>query len=321
MAKYIFANNASAALAAGVVGTDQTLVLASGQGELFPSPGVEEIAPLVLRKATGEVEVMYCWQRDGDTLSVIRGREGTTAQAWAATDRVSNRLTAGSLNYWAGGIEGSLSIDSNHVFTNSTTRDEYFTENPDELEEGLFIAVGSGFQMRSGDAWRTMNAVMRGEVGPVGDVTQEALNAVAQAETYANAVLDTNALAYDPDAFFYDFPMVAVGSDGMTYRAMGDDVTRLDIGDDWEAGGGGTDEYYYTGDNIPAEAPDRVAFDGDLAVQGAVGSLAAGTWGWGDGDTLGSDTFYVRLSDGADPDTKDAGFIKYRNDIDPVTGE
>jgi hypothetical protein len=320
MPKFVFTNTASAQLAASLTTTDDTVQLVAGQGALFPEPGDNERAALVMRKSTGEIEIMHCTARSDDVLTVIRGQEDTTALEWDASDWISNRTTAQALNSWASADVGALAIDPMHVFADTSERDDYFIANPDELEDGIFIVLGGGFQMRADETWRNMTAVMRGEQGETGDVTQAALNAVADAETYATTVLETNALAYDPDTYFYDFPMVAVGSDGMTYRAMGDDVTALDIGDDWEASASGTSEYYYTGTNIPATQPDRVAFDGDLATEGTMGSLAAGEWDFGDNDTLGADTFYVRLGDDSDPDTKGPGFIKYRDDIDPVTG-
>ena len=42
---------------------------------------------------------------------------------------------------------------------------------------------------------------------------------------------------------------------------------------------------------------------------GTIGSLAAGAWDWGDNDTLGFNTVYVRLTDGVDPDTKTTGYL------------
>ena len=43
---------------------------------------------------------------------------------------------------------------------------------------------------------------------------------------------------------------------------------------------------------------------------GTVGSLSAGQWDWGDNDALGYSTIYVRLADGADPDSKAAAWVE-----------
>lgn len=87
-------------------------------------------------------------------------------------------------------------------------------------------------------------------------------------------------------------------ADGVTYQ--------------WTASGSGTDEYYceIAGGGDPSLAdPDAVRVDGALATEGILGSLAEGEWGYGDNDTLGWSTVYVRLTGGSDPDT--AGKIIY----------
>jgi hypothetical protein len=79
----------------------------------------------------------------------------------------------------------------------------------------------------------------------------------------------------------------------------------------WTASASGTNEYYYTGDlfqHIPnavhiADTPTAISVN-------ALGSLGAGEWSWGDNDTIGNDTIYVRLADGTDPDTKAADYIQ-----------
>lgn len=75
----------------------------------------------------------------------------------------------------------------------------------------------------------------------------------------------------------------------------------------WSASASGTAEYYYTGTAI--EEPTYVKLDGTLATEGTVGSLAAGTWGWGDNDTLGASTLYVRLSDDSSPGATDVAYF------------
>lgn len=90
----------------------------------------------------------------------------------------------------------------------------------------------------------------------------------------------------------------------------------------WTASGAGTSEYYLrtSGGTDPGlAAPGRVLLDGASAASGALGTLAAGTWGYGDNDTLGYSTIYVRLSDGADPDSKVRDFVEFQQV--PVAGD
>jgi len=81
----------------------------------------------------------------------------------------------------------------------------------------------------------------------------------------------------------------------------------------WTASGSGTNEYYLEaaggGDPGIDNEPGKSLADGSELTPGSAGSLAAGEWDWADNDTLGFSTVYVRLSDGADPDSKAAGFV------------
>ena len=89
-------------------------------------------------------------------------------------------------------------------------------------------------------------------------------------------------------------------TDGVTYR--------------WTASGSGTDEYYLeliAGGDPSVDTPLAVSLNDTLSTEGTVGSLAAGEYDYGDNDTLGYDTIYVRLSDGTDPDSKSAGYVVY----------
>ena len=73
------------------------------------------------------------------------------------------------------------------------------------------------------------------------------------------------------------------------------------IGGRWTASGSGTNEYYYSMD-IPE--PLRLLIDGSEAATGTLGSLADHAWNWGDNDSLGYNTIYVR-DDSGDPDNLD----------------
>lgn len=76
--------------------------------------------------------------------------------------------------------------------------------------------------------------------------------------------------------------------------------------DNWLASGSGTNEFYLvnTADFYSATEPDRMYENAVLMVEGVVGTLGIRQWAWGDNDTLGYNTIYVRLSDETDPDLK-----------------
>ena len=97
-----------------------------------------------------------------------------------------------------------------------------------------------------------------------------------------------------------------------TLTSSGETETAIDLltaaGTDWTASGSGTDEYYIPlGSSLySAVEPDKVYEDSIELVQGTLGSLGISQWAFGDNDGLGADTIYIRLSDGTDPDTKNA---------------
>lgn len=91
----------------------------------------------------------------------------------------------------------------------------------------------------------------------------------------------------------------------------------------WTASGSGTNEYYLrtSGSADPAIGgqPGGVYVAGVLATEGTAGSLTAGQWDYADNDTLGYSTIYIRLSDGADPDSKALDYVTFRSI--PVAGD
>lgn len=98
MTTYVFANNASSTLAAPISSAATTLELAAGGGAKFPALGAGQVFTLSLTDAaTGLVnEIMLCTGRAGDTLTVTRAQEGTTAVPWTTGDFSNNFLTAGT---------------------------------------------------------------------------------------------------------------------------------------------------------------------------------------------------------------------------------
>lgn len=87
----------------------------------------------------------------------------------------------------------------------------------------------------------------------------------------------------------------------------------------WTASGSGTAEYYVrtaanANPGFVATPPSTsgVYLNGTSATKGTLGSLAAGTWGYGDNDALGYSTVYVRTSGGVDPDTLSADYVQFR---------
>lgn len=103
MADYLFTNHATSRLRIATDATSPTITLPTGDGNMFPQPagdGSNQFAISIDDRRTGQLEICICDSRNGDILHVLRGQEGTTAQNFIVGAVVSNRLTAGTLQYF-----------------------------------------------------------------------------------------------------------------------------------------------------------------------------------------------------------------------------
>ena len=110
----LFKNNATATLAASVSSTATTIVLSSGLGALFPLPSGTTYFYGTLYDSLGNYEIVKCTARTSDSLTVVRGQEGTTALAFNIGDGFAQRLTAAGLNNFA-------QLDGTNNFTGTVT--------------------------------------------------------------------------------------------------------------------------------------------------------------------------------------------------------
>lgn len=86
----------------------------------------------------------------------------------------------------------------------------------------------------------------------------------------------------------------------------------------WTASSSGTNEYYCelagSGDPSISDNPDYVTLDNKKITEGTIGSLNDHQWAYGDNDTLGYSTLYIRDESG-DPDTTG---VEIRNVLVPT---
>ena len=100
---FLFSNNAQTTLAESLTSTATNLTVASGKGALFPTPADGNLFAVTLTSATNpdEVEICHCSAVNSDTLTILRGQDGTTAQTFSAGDLVSLFPTAGVTSLFA----------------------------------------------------------------------------------------------------------------------------------------------------------------------------------------------------------------------------
>jgi|GEM_PF-5414006 len=97
----ILANNATSLLALGIDEQETTIQLKAGDGSKFPTLTAGQFFPVTLVAPDREIEIVYVTARTGDTLTVLRGQEGTAQRAFPAGSVVELRLTAGLLGRFA----------------------------------------------------------------------------------------------------------------------------------------------------------------------------------------------------------------------------
>lgn len=113
----LFSNYASAPLAASISSSATTVTVTSGQGALFPAVPAGSVFYATLTDSSNNLEIVKVTARSTDALTVVRAQEGTTARAYAATDKLELRLTAAGLNNLVQ-LDGAQTVTGVKTFSN-----------------------------------------------------------------------------------------------------------------------------------------------------------------------------------------------------------
>lgn len=110
-----FSNNGKTTLSSGITTSATSLTVADGS--LLPAITGSESFFLTLEDTSGNVEIVKVTARSGNSLTVTRAQESTTARAFSAGDKAENRLTAAGLNSFVSDsgdtMTGDLSFGDN----------------------------------------------------------------------------------------------------------------------------------------------------------------------------------------------------------------
>jgi hypothetical protein len=90
-------NNASGTLATAISASDTGIVLTTGNGASFPALGVGDYFYATLESTGGTFEVIKVTVRSGDSMTVVRAQEGSTANSFAAGSRIELRVTGAAV--------------------------------------------------------------------------------------------------------------------------------------------------------------------------------------------------------------------------------
>lgn len=119
MSTLLFSNNATTTIAGSISNVATAVNLSPGSGALFPALSAGQVfIGTFVDAATGLLrEIVQVTARSGDTLTIVRAQEGTTALGWTAGDIFANLWTAGQAASMA---QGSPQLQK-QVFTASGT--------------------------------------------------------------------------------------------------------------------------------------------------------------------------------------------------------
>ena len=92
----LFTNNAASELTAAISDTDTSISVTATTGADFPNPTAPDYF-LVTLMNTDDTEIVKVTARSGDTMTIVRAQEGTTAAAFAIGALVELRVTAGTM--------------------------------------------------------------------------------------------------------------------------------------------------------------------------------------------------------------------------------
>lgn len=151
----LFTNNAAASLDGGITSVDTSLTVLSGQGALFPNPSSGDYFLITLQGITGTpIEIVKCTARSGDTMTIVRAQEGTTASNFIGGDLVQLRITAGvmqsTVNNTGGASAGGVIYEN---YTEVTTTFTMGTGNNGMSVGPITIGSGGSVTIPSGQRW------------------------------------------------------------------------------------------------------------------------------------------------------------------------
>lgn len=153
MALIQYTNNAATTLNANITNSQTSITVTTGGGALFPSISGSQFFFMTLENAAGTVrEIVKVTARSGDTFTIVRAQDNTTAQSFSSGDKVEQRVIAKEMNAISSGIatgggddqvffENQKTVTTN--YTISTGRNA-MTAGPVTINSGITVTIPSG---------------------------------------------------------------------------------------------------------------------------------------------------------------------------------
>lgn len=122
----LFINNGVSKVSTPVLVTDTVINLTAGTGSSFPivTPTVNYFLGTLFKISSGieyAYEIVMVTARTGDTLTVVRAQEGTTAQAYTVGDSFALRITRGTLENYQNTLVAKTQTVNGHPLSGNIT--------------------------------------------------------------------------------------------------------------------------------------------------------------------------------------------------------
>lgn len=168
-----FANNAATTLASGI--TNSATSISVQDGSVFPSLGAGDHTYLTFDNKNGTREIVKLTAISGNTLTVVRGQDGTAATSFNAADSVELRLTAALL-------DDASSI----TLSDGSSTDVYKTSNTLTFTGGTGVTTtvsNDEVTFAIGQSVGTADSVTFDDVTVTGDLTVSGTTTTVNTET------------------------------------------------------------------------------------------------------------------------------------------
>lgn len=141
----LYSNNASTTLSASITNVATSLSVAAGSGSEFPALSGSDYFYATLTNTAGAIEIIKVTARTADTMTIVRGQDGTTALAWASGDIIELRITKAMLDdlkgervpTTGGVISGNLGLGNANPATSNTGGDLFMPTDSEVVWAGV----------------------------------------------------------------------------------------------------------------------------------------------------------------------------------------
>jgi len=104
-------NNAFSFITTSISASDVGLVVTAGDGSKFPVLGSGDYFYATLESTGNTTEIVKVTARSGDTMTIVRAQEGTSANSFAAGSRIELRVTVGNVEGGTYTPSGTSAVD------------------------------------------------------------------------------------------------------------------------------------------------------------------------------------------------------------------